>query len=78
MGILVKKPILVAQCGHALNAEAFWTNDNTGQLAPDLWYENFPTTGRMLLTNQVLYLSCRQCQNGLDEIMRDFRQTADA
>ena len=75
MGILLKKPILVAQCGHCLSAEAFWTNDDGGQLAPDLWFKGFPTNGRVLMTNQVLYLACAQCQNSLDEVFKDFTKT---
>jgi hypothetical protein len=76
MGILVKKPILVAQCGHCLNAEAFWTTDNGGQVAPDLWFRGFPVDGRMMMTNQVIYLACRQCQNGLDEVLNDFTKAS--
>ena len=75
MGIMVKKPILVAQCGHCLSAQAFWTTDNGGQVAPDLWFEGFPTVGRVLMTNQVLYLACQRCAVGLDEVMRDFTKT---
>jgi len=77
MGILVKKPLLVAQCGHLTHAEAFWTTDNGGQVAPDLWFKGFPMTGRMIMTNQIIYLACRQCQNGLDEVVKDFIKTAD-
>jgi hypothetical protein len=77
MGIVVKKPILVAQCGHALSAEAFWTTDNGGQVAPDLWFQNFPTSGRMVMTNQIIYLACRSCANGLDEVVKDFTKTVE-
>jgi len=77
MGILVKKPILVAQCGHCLQAYAFWTTGNDGTMVPDLWFQGFPSSGRMLMTNQVIYLACSQCQNGLDEVVRDFTKTND-
>ena len=77
MGILVKKPILVAQCGHALSAVAFWTTDNGGLIAPDLWFKGFPSNGRVLMTNQILYLACSNCQNGLDEVVKDFTKTCD-
>lgn len=78
MGILVKKPILVAQCGHCLSAEAFWTTDNGGHMAPDLFFKGFPTDGRVLLTNQIIYLACRACQNGLDEVVTDFTKNRDS
>lgn len=77
MGIVVKKPILVAQCGHCLDAVAFWTTDNGGQVAPDLWFRGFPTSGRVVMTNQVLYLACEQCKQGLDEVVRDFTKSGD-
>ena len=70
------KPILVAQCGHCLHAEAMWTTED-GSLAPDLWFKAFPRDGRMVMTNQVLYLACRRCQIGLDEIVKDFTKTTD-
>jgi len=76
MGILVtKKPILVAQCGHALSAAAFWTTNNDGTMSPDLWFENFPTTGRMVMTNQIIYLACRSCRMQLDDFLKDFTTT---
>jgi hypothetical protein len=78
MGILLKKPILVAQCGHAFAGEAFWSTENTGGMAPDLWYENFPNSGRIVLTNQVVYVACRQCRNGLDEVIKDFTKSTDS
>jgi len=77
MGIVVTKPILVAQCGHCLRAEAFWASVTDSPSLPDLWFQGFPEAGRVFLTNQILYLACRQCQNGLDEVVRDFTKTND-
>lgn len=78
MGILVTKRILVAQCGHCLKAEAMWTTKNDGMTAPDLWFKGFPAHGRMMLTNQTVYLSCSMCQNGLDEVVSDFTKSGNS
>jgi len=77
MGILVKKPILVAQCGHLGNAEAWWTTENDGNHMPDLWFSGFPTTGRVMMSNQIIYLSCRACSNGLDAVVSDHIKPVD-
>jgi len=71
MGILVKQPVLVVQCGHNPNATAFWTTKNEGSEPPDLWFQNFPDTGRMFLTNQVIYVACLMCEHGLDAVVND-------
>jgi len=71
MGILGMKPVLVVQCGHCEHAQAFWLNDNDGAKPPDLFFRNFPPTGRVKMTNQVLYLACRMCETGLDAVYAD-------
>lgn len=76
MGIAVIKPILVAQCGHCERATAAWATINDGSVAPDLFFTGFPEKGRMILTHSVIYLACRSCQDGLDEITKDFIKPA--
>lgn len=71
MGILVTKPVLVVQCSHCGNAKAFWSIQLDGSMPPDLWFENFPVNGRLLMTNQVIYLACSRCKNGLDQVYKD-------
>lgn len=69
MGILVKKPILVVQCGHLEQAEAWWSTENDGNHMPDLWFSGFPTAGRMMMSNQIMYLACKNCSNQLDAVV---------
>lgn len=66
--IVETKRVMVAQCGHCENAVALWTTNNDGSVPPDLIFSGFPKAGRMLLTNQVIYMACEQCKNGLADI----------
>ena len=72
MGIQgIVQPVLVIQCGHLANPKAFWTTKNDGTEAPDLHYENFPNKGRIVMSNQTFFVSCWNCREGLDVLVRE-------
>ena len=76
MGILgIPKSVFVVQCGHCASAKAFWATRNDGTEPPDLFFENFPTKGRLVMTNQTFFIACWSCRESLDSIVSEFGKT---
>lgn len=76
MGIMgIPEPVLICQCSHAPKARAFWTTKNDGSEPPDLFYTDFPTKGRIVMSNQTIFLACWACRDGLDVIVQEYGKT---
>jgi len=52
--------LTVVGCRHCSNADAVWIENKPGK-PPDIVFKRFPTHGRLLLTNQVIWLYCQEC-----------------
>jgi len=63
--------LLVVECGHCPGARAVWWDAKPGE-PPDLWFQNFPNTGRMMLSNKTILLACDRCKGQLDTIRKDY------
>lgn len=72
MGIVViPKQILVVQCGHLAQPKAFWGTTNDGTHPPDLWIENFPSKGRIMMSQGVILVACWNCRENLSDIAKE-------
>lgn len=67
-------PVLVIECGHCGGARAHWHAPQPGQ-PPDLWFERFPRSGRVMLSNGTVLVACQLCQGQLDVIRREYGKT---
>jgi len=70
----IGRPVLVVECGHCGGARAVWWNSKPGN-PPDLWFQNFPTSGRVMLSNKTILLACDRCKGQLDVIMAEYGKT---
>lgn len=67
-------PVLVVECGHCSGARAHWWAPKPGN-PPDLWFENFPRKGRVMLANKTILLACAMCSRQLDVIRAEYGKT---
>ncbi len=73
MGIKgIPQEVFVIGCTHVSNATAFFCHQNDGTEPPDLWINNFPTKGRMIMTHNTICLACWACRESLDAIVKEY------
>lgn len=70
----IGKPVLVIECGHCGGARAAWFAPGTGK-PPDLWFQNFPKNGRMMMSNNTILVACEKCQSQLTVIAKEYEKT---
>lgn len=70
----ISKPVLVIECGHCGGARAFWFHVSPGK-PPDLWFQNFPKNGRVMLARETVLVACEKCQSQLDVIVKEYEKT---
>jgi len=74
IGTGVIKPAFVIGCTHCGNVKAAWV-ENDGQKPPDLIWDEFPRSGRMVMSKETIIVACRACRDSLDAIIQEYGNT---